>query len=157
MSRDGNDHRDDHRDAHRDDRVVVVTGDPAGSCLVDVGALRTLLAELDPVVEIVAVIGGDGRFPTEAVDVVRESGADGAVVAVPATEAVKRVEAGLVVADVDRTRLVSAALPAAFRRSALARAVVGGSGLRDVVDMVVRAGGTVVPLTPPVGGGGRRR
>ena len=66
------------------------------------------------------------------------------VPAVPVTDTVKRVEAGRVVATVDRADLVVVQTPQGFRARALRAAHAGGSDATDDVTLVEDDGGTVV-------------
>jgi len=136
--------------------VPGIGGGPPRPLLVDGAELTALLERLDPTVELVAFVdaGSAGR-PEEAVAALEDSGADAAVGVVAVTEAVKRTESGVVVADVDRDRLVTASLPAVFRRRMLDRVseLAAPAGESDLTGLVLRAGGVVIAAAPSGGAG----
>lgn len=70
-----------------------------------------------------------------------EPGVDGAVPAVPVTDTVKRVAAGLVVETLERATLVAVQTPQAFAAEAL-RAAAAGEG-SDCASLVEAAGGRI--------------
>ena len=71
-------------------------------------------------------------------------GFDGAIPALPISDTVKRVEAGVVTETVERDELVGAQTPQAFLAPALRRAFAGEiSGATDCASLVERNGGRV--------------
>lgn len=79
-----------------------------------------------------------------------DAGLDALAVGVPVTEAVKWVEGGRVVSEVDRTRLVTVRCPEVVRRSFLDRAL---TGVRDETwanptELAVAAGATLRIFDP---------
>lgn len=162
-----------------DDRVLVLAvlgGRYLGPTVqTHVRSLVRRVAALAPAVEIVVFIDEAVASPRgllgAMIAALRGSAADGVVRAAEVTEAVKRVEDGVVLGGVDRSRLVGVRSPEVFRRQALERAIsaAGTVTWAGVTDLVVRSGGTVVlfdempagrvadGITPGGGGGGRRR
>lgn len=162
-----------------DDRVLVLAvlgGRYLGPTVqTHVRSLVRQVAGLAPAVEIVVFVDEAPVSPRglldEMVTALRASAADGVVRAAEVTEAVKRVEGGVVLGGVDRSRLVAVRSPEVFRREALERAVsaAGTERWAGITDLVVRCGGAVVlfdgraggrvagGITPAGGGGGRRR
>ena len=72
------------------------------------------------------------------------AGAAAAIPGVPVTDTLKRVDDGVVVATVDRERLVAVQTPQAFRASCLRAAHAGGGEATDDAALIEAAGGQVV-------------
>jgi 2-C-methyl-D-erythritol 4-phosphate cytidylyltransferase len=94
----------------------------------------------------------DPSLVTTLVDVLRHSGADGVVPALPVTDTVKRVAGDVVVGTVDRTELVAVQTPQGFRSDVLraAHAIDPDEDVTDDAGLVERLGGTIrwVPGDP---------
>lgn len=128
-------------------------GLPAGATAVPGGATRSdsVRCGLDAVpVDADTIVVHDAVRPLASralfVAVIRavESGADGAVPALPVVDTVKRVDAGRVVETVSRDGLFTVQTPQAFRAEALRAAHTGGATGTDDATLVEAAGGTVV-------------
>jgi 2-C-methyl-D-erythritol 4-phosphate cytidylyltransferase len=70
-------------------------------------------------------------------------GADGAIPALPVSDTLKRVDAGIVVSTVSRADLVSVQTPQAFRASVLREAHAGSQDATDDAALVESLGATV--------------
>ena len=112
------------------------------------GSVRAGLAAVPPGTGVVVVHDAarplaTPRLYTSAVEAV-QSGADGAVCAVPIDDTVKKVEDHTVVRTVDRRGLWAVQTPQAFSAGALLRAHVGEPEATDDAGLVEAAGGRVV-------------
>ena len=121
-----------------------------GSVLIDTGAARSALRDLPPTV-VGAALSANTE-PSEAeeqalssLEAVLPEGARAVVTTRPVSEAVKVVEDGLVVGDVDRATLVAVTLPILIDLSTMRTLLTGpGVDLRlDPVRAIVGAGGAV--------------
>ena len=129
------------------DRVAHEEGAVAGGASRS-ASVRAGLAAVPGDAEIVVV--HDAARPLAGADVFRRTvaavrdGADAAIPGVPVTDTVKEVEAGRVVATVDRSRLVAVQTPQAFRASVLRRAHGAEPEATDDAALVEALGGRVV-------------
>jgi 2-C-methyl-D-erythritol 4-phosphate cytidylyltransferase len=122
---------------------VVVAG---GATRAD--SVRCGLAAVPDHAEVIVV--HDAVRPLASADLFRAvvaavgAGADGAVPAVPVTDTVKRVRAGIVVDTLDRAELVAVQTPQAFRAAALRHAHEGAPSGTDDASLLERDGAKVV-------------
>lgn len=128
------------------------TGDGAygASCVVAGGATRaaSVRAGLAAVpADAVIIVVHDAARPlagpdlfAAVVDVVRAGDVDGAVPVVPVSDTLKRINAGRVVATVDRDGLVAVQTPQAFTAVALRAAHAHGADASDDAGLVEAAG-----------------
>lgn len=122
---------------------VVVAGGSVRS-----SSVRNGLAAVPDGVDIVVV--HDAARPLapvelfEAVVAAVRDGADAAVPGLPVTDTVKEVDGSLVVATLDRSRLVLVQTPQAFRLTSLRAAHAHGWDATDDAALVERQGGKVV-------------
>jgi 2-C-methyl-D-erythritol 4-phosphate cytidylyltransferase len=122
---------------------AVVAGGATRSASVRAG-LAAVPAEVDVVVvhDAARPLAPVSLF--EAVVAAVVGGADGAVPGVPVTDTIKRVEAGAVVATLDRSALVTVQTPQAFAAGVLRAAHAMGNDGTDDAALVESAGGRVV-------------
>ena len=137
-------------------RPPLVSARP-GSVLIDTGAARSALQ--DPAPTVMAAALSERAEPSEAEErtlcslwAVLAEGADAAVTTRAVSEAVKVVEDGLVVGDVDRASLVTVTLPVLIDLSTMRRLLAGPEvdPWLDPVRALVDAGGAV--RTEPTSG-----
>jgi len=108
------------------------------------------LAALPPDADIVVV--ATAVHPLASADLYRAviaavgRGADAAAPAVASADAIKRVAEDLVVASVDKSDLRIVQAPSAFRVTALRSALAAGNGAPEELELIERAGGTVVTV-----------
>ncbi len=133
------------------DQVVVVGPVPGG---VVGGASRrdsvaAGLAQLPPPVSHVLV--HDAARPAATTVLVQrvigrllEGDADAVIPALPITDTIKEVEAGVVMGTIDRERLVAVQTPQGFVRESLASAHQRGGSVTDDAQLIELAGGRVV-------------
>ena len=124
--------------------AAVVTGGATRA-----GSVRAALEEVP--VDALAVLVHDAARPLVAEEVVERvlaplsEGYDGVVPGLPVTDTVKRVEGGIAVETLDRSRLVAVQTPQAFTADALRRAYSGDSSLdgTDCASLVEARGGRI--------------
>jgi 2-C-methyl-D-erythritol 4-phosphate cytidylyltransferase len=128
------------------------TGEDAlgATCVVHGGvtradSVRAGLAAVPSDAEVIVVhdaarpLAGDDLF-SAVVDAVRAGDVDGAVPVVPVTDTLKRVDAGRVVATVDRDGLLAVQTPQAFAAGALRAAHAGAADATDDAGLLEAAG-----------------
>lgn len=112
------------------------------------GSVRAGLAAVPESAEVVLVHDAARPLATtalfERVVAAVRAGADAAIPVVPVAETVKRVQGDQVVETVDRTSLVTAQTPQAFRADALRRAHKAQPEATDDAGLIEAMGGTVV-------------
>ena len=124
----------------------VVTG---GATRAD--SVRAGLAEVPPDADIIVVhdavrpLAGAELFAS-VVGAVRAGSVDGAVPVVPVADTLKRVDAGRVVATVDRSGLMAVQTPQAFAAAALRAAHADGGEASDDAGLLEAAGLVVVAV-----------
>ena len=140
--------------------AFAVLGDRRRGTAVDVHVptLRRRMRDLSP--DIDTVVFFDEPFPDGAlvgliddmVEAFDRTDSDVLACAVPATEAVKWVEGGVVVRAIDRSALVSVRCPEVVRRPKLEAALdhVGSAVWANPTELVVSAGGSLTLFEPRI-------
>lgn len=123
--------------------VVRVEGGPTR-----LASVRAALAAVPPSAQVIVIHGPShplaGAHLTAAVIAAVRAGADAAIPGLPVLDALKRVSEGVVAASVDKSGVVLAQTPQAFRAAALRAVHADRPDAAEDSELIERAGGRVV-------------